>query len=244
MTFPLSMEEACLAFLIVTIGSILQGSIGFGLGPFAVPLLVLVNPVFVPGPLLLSALLLTLLIFLREQQAVDFDEMKWAVSGRLSGTILGAVVLKLIPQNHLSLLFGIMVLAALFIFASGLHLPVSRQNLFTTGTLSGFMGTSSSIGGAPMALLYQHKPGPQLRGTLSGLFVIGTILSIAALAVIGKFGWKELLVACTLFPAILLGFFVSRLTARILDRGFIRPAVLALSGVAAFFLIIRFFGIL
>ncbi len=62
MEVPLNLYEIFFAILIVVIGSILQGSIGFGLGPFSVPLLLLIDPVFVPGPLLLSALVLTILI--------------------------------------------------------------------------------------------------------------------------------------------------------------------------------------
>jgi len=51
MEFPLDITSVILAFFIVTPGSMLQGSVGFGLGLVCVPLLVLIDPVFIPGPL-------------------------------------------------------------------------------------------------------------------------------------------------------------------------------------------------
>jgi len=239
MDFPLTLADVFLACGIVAIGSIVQGNIGFGLGPLAVPLLVLIDPVFVPGPLLLAALVLTVLMYRREQHAVKEREIGWAVLGRLAGTVLGAALLRVIPQEHLSLLFGVMVLLALAILAGGFHLPVNRGNLFGAGTLSGFMGTASSIGGAPMALLYHKAEGPRLRGTLSGIFVIGTVFSIVSLMVIGRFGFRELFSALILFPGIVVGFFVSGRTLKIFDGRYIRIAVFFVSACSAVLLIVR-----
>ena len=72
MEFPFDLLSVLLAFGIAVSGAVLQGSVGFGLGLVGVPLLVLIDPVFVPGPLLLGAFLLNLLISLREQTAIDF----------------------------------------------------------------------------------------------------------------------------------------------------------------------------
>ena len=241
MEFPLSVLDSLLACGIVIIGSIIQGSVGFGLGPLAVPLLVLINPVFVPGPLLLSALVLTGLIYRREQHAVQHFEIKWAVVGRLIGTVIGATVLRIFPTEHLSVLFGFMVLIALSILITGIHIPITSRNLLSAGALSGLMGTTSSIGGAPMALLYQKKEGSQLRGTLSLIFVIGIIIALVSLALIGRFGLRELLSVSVLIPGILIGFFLSKYTSKILDRGFIRPTVFIVAGSSAVFLIIKHF---
>lgn len=58
MEVHLSVQDMVLAFGIVMIGALLQGSIGFGMGPLSAPMLLPIDPVFVPGPLLLSALIL------------------------------------------------------------------------------------------------------------------------------------------------------------------------------------------
>ena len=241
MDFPLTLSESILAFGFVTIGSILQGSIGFGLGPFAVPLLVLVNPIFVPGPLLFSALFLTGLIYHREKHAVKHAEITWALAGRLLGSVSGALVLRFVPKENLSLFFGCVVLIGLGIFISGLHVRVTPWNLFGAGTLSGFMGTSAAIGGPPLALLYHKKEGSRLRGTLSAVFLIGLFFAIGSLIIIGRFGIREILTALVLIPGIVIGFIISRHTVKFLDQGFIRPAILIISGLSAGVLIARYF---
>jgi uncharacterized membrane protein YfcA len=239
MAFPFGFINTLIAFGIALSGAVLQGSVGFGLGLIGVPLLVLIDPVFVPGPLLLGAFVLNLLISYREQTEIDFTGVKWAIPGRILGAILGALVLSLVPMDHLSLLFGAMVLLAVGITFAGMEFPPTSQNVFMAGAFSGFMGTSSAIGGAPMALVYQKQTGSRIRGTLSAIFAVGTVISMASLVIIGRFGFREVQAALVLFPGIVVGFFLSRQTARILDRGFIRVAVLITSAVSGLFVILK-----
>lgn len=239
MDFPLTVLDSILAFGIAFMGATLQGSVGFGLGLIGVPFLVLIDPVFIPGPLLLSALTLTLLIFFREHQSIDVKGIRWTIPGRIGGSILGAGLLTLIPRQNLSLLFGTMVLLAIAFSLTGLEVPLTKWNLFGAGTVSGFMGTTSSIGGAPIALVYQRQKGPRLRSTLSGIFVFGTIISILSLVVIGHFGLREIILSVVLIPGVVLGFFLSSQTVKILDRGFIRPAVLIASALSGLVVIVR-----
>jgi uncharacterized membrane protein YfcA len=237
--FPLSWSATLLAFLITVTGSAIQGAVGIGLGFIAVPLLALITPQFVPGPLLLAAMLLTLLISYREYRFIDFSGIKWAISGRIVGTIMGAILLVIIAPDKLTVLFGVMVLLAVILSITGLSLPVTPVTLIGSGTLSGLMGTTSAIGGVPLALLYQHYQGPRLRGTLSGIFVFGTVISIVTLVSIGKFHYLEMKLACVLFPGILAGFYLSKKLAKIMDAGLIRPVVLIISSLSGIFIIVR-----
>jgi len=239
MDFPINLFDSIIACCIAAVGATLQGSIGFGLGLIAVPLLVLINPIFIPGPLLLAALSLTLLLSYREHQAIHIKGVKWAIPGRIVGSVIGACLLTAIPRGNLSVMFGIMVLLAVAISIIGVDLPLTSLNLFGAAIFSGFMGTTSAIGGAPMALVYQRQEGPRIRGTLSAIFVFGTIIALISLAFIGHFGLKEIQVALVLLPGTIIGFSLSRWTAQILDRGFIRPAVLAASAVSGIIVIIR-----
>ena len=63
----------------MVVGSTLQGSVGFGMGLLASPILVLIDQRFVPAPLLLSILCLTTLLTLRERRAIDVMGLRWAV---------------------------------------------------------------------------------------------------------------------------------------------------------------------
>ncbi len=74
-----------------------------------------------------------------------------------------------------------------------------------------------------MALVYQHERGPSVRGTMSSIFVAGTIIAIAGLWWAGRFGLVELALGAILTPAVMLGFAISRYTAVWLDRRHIRP---------------------
>jgi uncharacterized membrane protein YfcA len=132
-----------------------------------------------------------------------------------------------------------MVLLAVVMTLSGLEIPPTTKNVLLAATFSGFMGTTSAIGGAPMALVYQKQKGSRIRGTLSVIFAIGTVISMTSLVIIGQFGLQEIQAGLVLFPGIFIGYFISRHTARILDRGLIRMAVLITAALSGLFVLLR-----
>ncbi len=220
-------------FLITFLGAVLQGSIGFGLGPFAVPLLIIIDPSFVPAPLLLAALILTILMFAREKEAVRVHEFTFAAIGRIVGSIIGAYFLTIVPAKQLKPLFAFLVIIAVLITASGVKLALNRKNLIIAGLFSGFMGTVAAIGGAPMALIYQHEKGSKLRGTLAAIFILGTIIALISLAFVNKFTISDIYKALILIPGVLFGFFASKKTAQFLDKGYLRLTILIVTSCAA-----------
>lgn len=228
-----------LANFAVVIGATLQGSIGFGLGFVGAPLLMLISPTLIPGPLLLNAVVLTVMLTHRERHSVVFSEIKWAVAGRLAGVSVAAAVVASISTDGLALILGVLVLLLVGLSLSGLHFEPNWKSLIVAGTLSGFSGTIASVGAPPMAIVYQHEAGPRIRGTLSAFFVIGTLLSLAALMVVGRLGMSEVTIALRLLPGLLLGFLASREMAVFLDRGYTRNAVLVLAAVGGILLVVR-----
>jgi uncharacterized membrane protein YfcA len=232
----LSLVAAC---IIVAISAVLQGSVGFGFSIVAAPLLLLLDRRLVPGPLLLAGLFLVIFLTFRERHSIDRSGLKWAFAGSLPGTLFGALILAALPEQEMTLFFGGLVLLAVVISVAGLHLTPTPPVLAGAGLLSGLMSSTSSISGPPMALVYQHKPGASLRGTLSGYFLASTTFSILALRGVGHFGYEELSLALPLLPAVLIGFWVSKWTISLLDRGYTRPGVLILSSAAALVVIIR-----
>ena len=227
------------AAAIVMVGATLQGSVGFGIGMLAAPLLVLIDPRLVPGPLLASALVLTLLVAFRERRAIDFGGMGWALAGRVPGTLLGAVTLTFIPPDEMALLVGALVFLAVGLIGSGLRVERTGRTLLAAGTLSGFTGTTASIGGPPIAILYQDSPGETIRGTMSSFFTVGLVISLSSLAVVGRFGAEEIHRAAFLMPGAVVGFVISRRIAPLLDRGYTRTAILAVSAIAALSAIVQ-----
>ena len=239
MTEPLTTIKLLAACAAVTIGSTLQGAVGIGLGLIAAPILALIDPSLVPGPILFCGLALTLLMSYRERQAMDVSGLKWGVVGRLIGTLVAVVVLTNVSQKEMTLAFGVLVLFAVALSASGLHVKPTKWTLLSAGALSGFMGTTSNTGGPPIALLYQDASGARLRSTISGFFVFGTIMSLLALVAVGRFGRYEFWSALVLIPGVLIGFILSARTLPILDRGYTRVAVLAVSATSSVIVILR-----
>lgn len=232
------MSHLVLASLIIALAAVVQGSVGFGLALLSAPLLALIEPRLVPGPLILASVALTVLMSLRDREAIDLGGVGWALVGRIPGTALGALLLAVVARDDLIVLFGVLVVLGALIMGLGPPIRPRRATLLGAGLLSGLMGTSSSIGGPPVALLYQHEGGPRMRSTLSAYFTIGALMSIAALALVGRFGRYELGATLVLIPGIVVGFLVSSRTAHWLDRGRTRLAVLWVSGASGVLLIV------
>ena len=217
----------------------MQGGAGFGLALFAAPLLILIDSRFIPGPMLLSALVLTLLMAVRGREAIHVRGVLWTIVGRVPGVVCGALVLAALPQGELAVLFGALVLIGVVMMVSGLALRPQRGTLLVAGALSGFMGTVAAIGGPPIALVYQRHPGPELRSTLAGYFVAGSSMSLLALLFVGRFGRDELVLSAVLVPGILIGYAASLRLARWLDQGRTRAAVLVVSALSAVLVLVR-----
>lgn len=233
---PASMLAAGVA---VATSAWIQGSVGFGYALVSAPLLALVAPGLVPGPVMLSSLVLSLASGLREHPHIDRRGVSLALVGRVPGVALGAAALARLPQETMDVVFGAVVLAAVALSVSGLRLPLTTRTLLGTGFLSGVMGTMTSIGGPPIALVYQHAEGPELRATLNTYFALGSAMSIAALALAGRFGHRELASGLLMLPATAVGFALSGASRRYLDQGRTRSAVLAVATVSALAVVVK-----
>jgi uncharacterized membrane protein YfcA len=233
LSFPIEPGAAIAIFALVAIGSCVQASVGFGLGLIAAPFLFLIYPSLIPGPLMASSVALTLLMAFRERNAIDFAGLGFAFAGRIVGTLLAALVWIILPSENFDFLFAGLVLLGVALSLSGLPIDPNPATASAAGLLSGFMGTLTSIGGPPMALLYQRESGPRIRGTLSGHFVIGALVSLVALAAVGRYGRAEIILSIWLVPAILAGYVTSGRIRKSVDRAGARPFILGLSVLAA-----------
>jgi uncharacterized membrane protein YfcA len=229
----MSVFEFVVACVAVFLGSCVQGSLGFGLGLIAAPVLAFVDPDLVPGPVLILALVLTVAVASRERGALDWRGLKWAFLGRVPGSVLGILAVLWLPEQWLLVVFSVLILTGVGLSVAGWRIDPTRAALFGAGAKSGFMGSLTSVGGPPMALVYQRHTGPQLRATLAAFFTFGASLSIVLLAVAGELHTADVGRAGLLLPAVLLGLATSRRASRWLDGGYVRPAVLGFSGVVA-----------
>jgi uncharacterized membrane protein YfcA len=227
-----SLSDFLIASVIVAVGAALQGSVGFGFALMSAPILAFVDPRLVPGPLILAVTLLLVLTAVREHQAMDLSGIGWVLFGRVPGTILAIVALDAMSERGITIGLGVLVLLAVAISLSRVNLPRTPALLMVAGVVSGLMGTSSGLGGPAVAVLYQHEPGDRVRSTLAGYFLMGAVMSLAALAYAGRMGRPEATLSVGLLPGIMIGFLSSKRTSRWLDGGRTRAAVLLVAGVA------------
>ena len=97
----------------------------------------------------------------------------------------------------------------------------------------------SGVGAPPIALLYQHRKGPELRPTLAFVYTASSAIILVFLTAVGQFGAHETGLALWLVPGYVVGYLLATPLAGILDRGYSRVAVLALSTVSAVILLFR-----
>ena len=98
--------ETASGMLVYLVGCVIQGAIGFGANLFAVPILALVNPGFVPGPVLMINPVLNAMLTYRERGHVNGEALGWSLTGRLPGIVVGVVALNLVSKDNLAFSSG------------------------------------------------------------------------------------------------------------------------------------------
>ncbi|MBA3292458.1 MAG: sulfite exporter TauE/SafE family protein, partial [Geodermatophilaceae bacterium] len=103
----------------------------------------------------------------------------------------------------------------------------------------GVTGTATSIGGPPMALLYQRREPDQSRATLGVYFLVGAILSLVGLALTGQLQARDGVIALALSPVLVLAFLLSGLLRRRVRARTVRAGMLSICAIGAAVLVVR-----
>lgn len=239
LSVPLSLGEYTVILTAACVGATVQGAIGFGANLVSVPVVALFAPEALPVTLVIWAVPLVVAMVVRERQGIDWSGVRWMTVGRLPGTVIGAWVVSAVAVDTLSVLCGAVVLVAVATSLSSATVPITPTTSTAAGFAAGLMGTSTSIGGPPMALLYQREDGRVMRSTLAAAFAIGTAISLGGLAVAGVVhGWHVVL-ALALLPGLAGGLWMSGRLVDRLDGRSLRPAVLAFTALAAAVAVVR-----
>lgn len=222
---------------VVFAATALQASIGFGMGMLAAPVIALVDPELLPGTVIMLAFVVTVLVTVRERVALDLQGAGWALVGRIPGSIAGVLLVVVLPGPGLSLLVALAVLSGVVFSLLGWTPAPKRTNLVMAGAASGVMGTATSIGGAPMALIWQKLDGARLRGTMSAFFMVGSAVSLGGLALAGAITEAIILLSLWMVPVVLAGYVASRHLNRFLDQARLRRVALTVSALGAVLLL-------
>ncbi|PIW59948.1 sulfite exporter TauE/SafE family protein [Shewanella sp. CG12_big_fil_rev_8_21_14_0_65_47_15] len=232
-------QTLALASLIVFLGALTQSLIGFGLAVVASPLLYIVDPDLVPGPVIAMGFSISLLTLIRERGHLEFNGLQYALLGRVPGGFIGASLLLFAPQPILGLSIAAIVAVAVILSLYKFSLPVNKKTLFGAGVISGIFGNIAAIGGPPMAILLSGKDVSQFRAALSAFFIFSSTIAIVILAVTGLLEIKHVWLSLLLLPSVLLGYLVAgKLVGRV-DKHKTKIATLLLCVISALVLTIK-----
>jgi uncharacterized membrane protein YfcA len=230
--------DILIAVALVFVGAYVQTATGFGLAVIAAPVLFFVNPALVPAPVTVCALVLSLINTWAFREGVSLKGLQAAVIGRIPGSIAGAALLLWMDKDMLALWIGMSVLFAVAVSLSSLRWHPTNNRMMAAGFLSGFMGTSTSIGGPPMALLWQHQDLALIRANLAAFFVVSCLISLIILAPIGHFGIAQMVLSLPLLPATIAGYWVARKTMNHMSAPSIRAGSLTLCAVSGLYAVV------
>jgi hypothetical protein len=219
----------------VLLGSMVQGSLGLGLGLVAAPVVTLLEPALMPGAMITATVVLPLLTLCAEWRHVDWHGLAWGLPARIPGAVAGTWLVAVATPRVLGLVVGAMVLLAVAVTLWSVRIRITPLSLMLAGVTSGLAGTTTSIGGPPIAVLYQHSAGPTVRATLGGFFFLGTVISLLTLGLGGQLTTEQAGAGLALIPFVLGGYLASLPLRRRFAMGGIRTALLAVvtfSGVA------------
>ena len=228
-----------IVYLILFCASTVQGSVGFGFGLIAAPLLLLIQPQLLPGPLIVAALSLTLIMSVRGRRLVAYPLIPWLLLGFFPGLWLGAWLLQILSPRQTSLLFGSLILAAVAISCLGWRPQPKPLTLIPAGLFSALLSITTTMGGPPVALALQTLPGARFRHTLALYFTLAALLTLFALATIQWVGEREIFLGLALIPPVFLGIKVSGYFSRWLDQGRTRATILIVAALAGLMVTLR-----
>lgn len=235
----LSLLQILLANLAILVGACLQGVAGYGIGTLAAPLLFLISPLLVPAPLILNAILLTVMMLVRDRASLSFREVRFAIGGDVVGTLLAGATLVVLTAESFNLVFGTLILVAVALSVVGIRPRLTATSSMMAGAASGYMGTITAVGGPPIALIYQHERGPLVRANMSAFFLFASCASVAMLAVSGYVGGVEMALFLVMLPGMAAGFALSGLLVHRLPFGALRPLILAIAEAAGLAALVR-----
>jgi len=179
--------------------------------------------VALPATLVLVAFPLAVSTVAREHHAVEWRSLRWMLLGAVPGTLIGLAIVGQVDASQLAVVVGTVTLAGVALSVLSPPIPVTPGSSLAAGFFSNVFGTASSVGGPPVALLFQHRQGPVARSTLGGFFATSAVMSLVGYAATGTITGDQALFAVTLAPFMVGGLWASRHLAPVRRLGLASP---------------------
>lgn len=235
------MSVAVLVVLSVTVflAAVVQGVSGIGFALIVAPVAGLLAPELLPTALLVLMLPLNAFVAVREWRSIDLHGLSWISLARIIFTAVGLLLVTVLSTTGLTLLVAGVTIAAALVSLFAPPFTPSRWGFLAAGAVTGISETATGVGGPPMGLVYQHARPPVIRSTVATCFLIGEVVSLAALILTGSTSDGWLGETFALLPAVVLGTAASTLVVRRFPRLQLRMPVIVFSIVSGLVLLVQ-----
>jgi len=202
------------AFFILLIAYFIRGITGFGSGLIAIPLLAHFLPLTFVVPMMLALDFIASIVLSRHTRLqVRWDEIRVLIPTSLVGMLIGALLLVNLPRAPLLVGLGLFVIffGLRYLFNVHSENTISRWWSLPTGLSGGLIGAMFGTGGPPYVVYLNHRlhDKTQLRGTLSGLFMLEGALRMITFLFMGLLLQPDMLISLLLsLPLMGLGLYL------------------------------------
>lgn len=223
---------------VCAVAAIVQRATGSGYGIVAAPLLALLAPSTVPGPLLVATAFVMADVAFRHRADLNLRSIAPVLAALPVGIVAGLLLTFVLSERVSHLCVAIAVLAGAGASLFGRRVHYTRATATAAGITSGILTVLAAQPGPPVTLVYPTESANRTRATLSLYFLIASILSLIPLAFAGN-GWDAPSVIVVMCIASLAGVSLARPVLRLAGARTIRIASITLCGAAGGTLLIR-----
>ncbi len=217
---------------ILVVGGFVQGSTGSGFGVLTAPVLLLIAPHLVPGPLLWLAAAVCAAGAWAERAHIDRGFVGRAVLAAIPGSAVGFVALRFVDPDVLMTVIAVVVMASGFLGCAGVGVRATGRTAVAAGFCSGALNYAAALPGPALALAYRTPDAAQMRSTLSTVFAVMSAATACAVIVVGGGHVGDIATAAALSVPVALGAIAARAVAHRLTSSTVARAGMVLSIVA------------
>ena len=142
-------------------------------------------------------------------KSVEYKQISFSIVGGTIGVIVASLIMLYLEYTFYRALFGVLIICAVIISLMGYSVKITSASSLITGSISGFIGTLTSAGGAPMGLLYQNSTQEGIKANLNVFFVYINVLAIITLSIAGLVEVNDFYIFFKCVPAILIGWSIA-----------------------------------
>lgn len=226
--------------LIILFASFTQGLSGFGFQLVALSLLSLLIDLKHAIPLCaLFGLVINIYLIIHYKEHIKFFELKKLIIGSIIGIPIGVYFLSEADSGTIKLILGIVLLIFVFLSLTKFVKAEGINQLwgYLFGFMSGILGGAFNTNGPPV-LIYFYLQGwdkLRLKATVTGFFLISTIIIISSHAISGLTTKLVLTDFLKFLPFVLIGqFFGVKLFGKVSSVTYYRFILIFLSAASLF----------